>query len=311
MIKRKMLDSFSILLCLIFCLTSCYYGKEKYITVVVREPGSGTREAFDRIVTDGEHYLEEEDENGKKKDHTAISAVVQTKNGTLLSSVATDRYAIGYVSLGSVNDRVKVLSINGVFPTEESVLNGSYRIRRPFVIMTRASGDLQVRTADFLSYLQSNLAKQHVQSADCIYLSDPLLRGGEGGDPIPESIYHQKNTLPGEGKIVIRGSTSVERLINSAAAAYAAMYGVPAQDVFDIRLEGTSVGRRAVEDDQEGNVIGLSSASVSSAQIKCFYICYDAVAVIVNVDSLAPPNLTLSQVYDIFSGRTVKFSEIG
>ncbi|MDY4622280.1 MAG: substrate-binding domain-containing protein, partial [Eubacteriales bacterium] len=107
------------------------------------------------------------------------------------------------------------------------------------------------------------------------------------------------------------GSTSMEKFINAAAKAYAELYGVGAEEIFDIQLEGSSVGRKAVEDDTNGNVIGLSSASVNQSDITSFNVCLDAVVVIVHKDNTAISNLTLKNLYDIFSGRITKFSEIG
>ena len=98
---------------LLFSLTSCKKA-EKQISVIVREPGSGTREAFDRIVTDGTHYLEERNELGKKIYRISKTAIQQTKNGTVLSAVASDPNAIGYSSLGALSDVVKTVRVNGV-----------------------------------------------------------------------------------------------------------------------------------------------------------------------------------------------------
>ena len=132
---------------------------EKNITVVVREQGSGTREAFDKVVTDGEHYLEEKDAEGKKVYNTTVTAVQQTKTGTVLSSVAADVNAIGYVSVGSLNDSVRVVKVDGAAPTKENVLDGSYAIQRPFVIMTTTKTALTDRAQDFLHYLESEAAE--------------------------------------------------------------------------------------------------------------------------------------------------------
>ena len=88
------------------------------------------------------------------------------------------------------------------------------------------------------------------------------------------------------------------------------MYGVKPEDVFDIQLEGSSVGRKAAENDTVGNVIGLSSAAVKQDNIDSFNVCLDAVAVIVNKENTAVSDLTLEQLYAIFSGKTTKFSEL-
>lgn len=283
---------------------------EKNITVVVREQGSGTREAFDKVVTDGTHYLEETDANGKKVYNTTSTAIQQTKTGTVLSSVASDENAIGYISLGSVDDSIRVVKVNGVAPSEETVLSGEYKIQRPFVMMTRAGQTLTARTADFMSYLKSDASQAHADEAGCIFLEDGSMRANAGRSPIPVTAFEKQETLPEGDKIVIRGSTSMEKFINSAAKGYADLYGVAAEDIFDIQLEGSSVGRKAVEDDAKGNVIGLSSAAVDQDNIDSFNVCLDAVAVIVNKQNTEVTDLTLAQLYDIFSGKITKFSEL-
>lgn len=294
----------------VFSLAACG-NSDKNITVVVREQGSGTREAFDKVVTDGEHFLEEKDTEGKKVYNTTNTAVQQTKTGTVLSTVASDKNAIGYISLGSLNDSVKVVSVDGVVPSKATVLDGTYKIQRPFVVMTSTHVTLNPITADFMNYLKSADTKAHAETAGCIFLEDGTKRANEGSAPIEVVAYTKQASLPTGGKIVVRGSTSMEKFINAAAKAYSDLYGVGAEEIFDIQLEGSSVGRKAVEDDTKGNVIGLSSASVNQADITSFNACLDAVVVIVHKDNADISDLTLKNLYDIFSGKVTKFSEIG
>ncbi len=298
-------------LCCVFGFTACGGNTEKNITVVVREQGSGTREAFDKVVTDGEHFLEEKDADGKKVYNTTNTAVQQTKTGNVLSSVAADKNAIGYISLGSLNDSVKFISVDGVVPSTATVLDGTYKIQRPFVVMTNKNVTLNAITQDFMNYLKSASTKAHAETAGCIFLEDASKRANQGATPIEVGTYEKQATLPTGGKIVVRGSTSMEKFINAAAKAYAELYGAKAEEVFDIQLEGSSVGRKAVQGDKNGNVIGLSSASVNQADINSFNACLDAVVVIVHKDNTAVSNLTLKNLYDIFSGKVTKFSEIG
>lgn len=298
------------LICILMmqALPSCE-GPEKVITVVVREQGSGTREAFDRTVTNGEHFLEERDENGKKRYYTVKTAVQQTKTGSVISTVMSDVNAIGYISLGAVSDLVKLIRVNGYFPDEQSVLSGEYPLARPYVIMTNANVTLAERVADFLSYLRSDEAREHSLAAGCVFLSDPALRAGTGNMPQEVVKYEKKAEIPNGERIVIRGSTSVEKFITSAAKSYADIYSVRAEDIFDIQLEGTSVGRKAVEEDRDGRVIGLSSAYISQDNIDSFNVCLDAVVVIVNKAN-GISNLSLAELFNIFSGSITKFSQI-
>lgn len=285
-------------------------GGEKNVTVVAREQGSGTREAFDKVVTDGAHYLEEKDEKGNKVYHTTVAATIQTKTGAVMTSVASDKNAIGYISLGSVNETVKMVEVDGVAPSAKTVLNGTYKIQRPFVIMTNANVTLTAKAADFMDYLYSLEMEKHAEEAGCIFVQDPSKRANEGEAEIAVGTYEKQESLPAGDKIVIRGSTSLESFINNAAKGYADAYSVRASDVFDIQLEGSSVGRKAVEKDTKGNVIGLSSAAVRQQGVHSFNVCLDAVAVVVNKQNERVNNLTLKQLYNLFSGKITKFSEL-
>ena len=289
-------------------LTAC--GGEKNITVVAREQGSGTREAFDKVVTDGNGNFLEMKVDGNKVYKTTSKADIQKETGNVMSKVASDKNAIGYISLGSVNDTIKVVNVNGVAPSAETVLDGSYAIQRPFVIMTSSTVELTDVAEDFLLYLKSDLVEEHANSAGRIYLADPAMRANEGETEIPVVEYEVKSSLHGGGKIVVNGSTSMEKFIKKAMSGYADLYGRKADDLFTLDLQGSSVGKKAVHDDKNGNVIGLSSASVKEDGINSFNVCLDAVAVIVNNSNTTINDLTIAQLYDIFSGKVTKFSEI-
>lgn len=303
-----MLLSCILLLCGAVGLTAC--GGEKNITVVAREQGSGTREAFDKVVTDGNGNFLEMKVDGNKVYKTTSNADIQKETGNVMSKVASDKNAIGYISLGSVNSTIKVVKVNGVAPSAETVLDGSYAIQRPFVIMTSSKVTLTDMAADFLLYLKSDLVEEHASEAGCIYLADETMRANEGETAIPVVEYEVKNSLPGGGKVVVNGSTSMEKFIKKAMSGYAALYGRKADDLFTLDLQGSSVGKKAVQDDKNGNVIGLSSASVKEDGINSFNVCLDAVAVIVNNANEKINDLTIAQLYDIFSGKVTKFSEI-
>lgn len=289
-------------------LTAC--GGEDNITVVAREQGSGTREAFDKVVTDGKGNFLEMKVDGKKVYKTTSSADIQKETGNVMSKVASDKNAIGYISLGSVNDTIKVVNVNGVTPSSKTVLDGSYAIQRPFVIMTSSTVTHTDLAADFLLYLKSEASEKHAEEAGCIYLSDETKRANEGETAIPVLEYEVKSSLPAGGKITVNGSTSMEKFIKKAMSGYAKLYGRTADEIFTLDLQGSSVGKTAVQNDKNGNVIGLSSASVKEEGINSFNVCLDAVAVIVNNANEKVNDLTIAQLYDIFSGKVTKFSEI-
>lgn len=291
-------------------LTAC--GGEKDITVVARDQGSGTREAFDKAVTDGNgNYLEMKDAAGKKMFLTTANADLQKETGNVMSKVASDKNAIGYISLGSVNETIKVVKVNGVMPSSETVLNGTYKIQRPFVVMTSSVTKLNDLATDFLSYLKSDASKAHADSAGCIFLEDAAQRANAGETPIAVEKYEVKASLPSGAKLTINGSTSMEKFIKAAMSGYAALYGKTADELFKLDLQGSSYGVSNVKGDKKGNVIGLSSAAVKEEGINSFNVCLDAVAVIVNNSNETINDLTIAQLFDIYTGKITKFSQIG
>lgn len=309
---KKLLTMIVSLALMVLCvpgLTACN-NVEKNITVVAREQGSGTREAFDKVVTDGNGNFLEMSVDGKKVYGTTSNADIQKETGNVMSKVASDVNSIGYISLGSVNETVKVVKVNGITPSAETVLDGSYAIQRPFVVMTSSVTTLNPITADFLLYLKSGASEQHANDAGCIYLADPAKRANAGEAAIPVEEFEAKAELPVGGKITINGSTSMEKFIKKAMSGYAALYGKTADELFTLDLQGSGMGKSAAKGDKNGNVIGLSSASVKEEGINSFNVCLDAVAVIVNTGNASINDLTLKQLYDIFSGNVAKFSEI-
>lgn len=308
--KKKVTSILATLTAVLACgLTACG-GGEKNITVVVREAASGTREAFDKVVTDGEHYLQEKDANGNTVYNTAKTAVQQTSTGTVLSAIANDQNAIGYISLGSVNDSVSVVKVDGIAPSTETVKSGAYSIQRPFVIMTNADATLTARAQDFMNYLHSDEVQAHAETAGVIFLEDETKRANAGETALPVIEYAPLENLPEGNKIVVRGSTSMEKFINATAKGYADQYAVQAETIFDIQLNGSSEGKKKVIEDRTGNTIGLSSAKVVDEKINSFNICLDAVAVVVNRANTQITDLTLKQLYAIFSGKVTKFSAL-
>ena len=177
--------------------------------------------------------------------------------------------------------------------------------------MTSSKVQLTDLAADFLLYLKSENSKQHADDAGCIYFADPAMRANEGETAIPVVEYEVKSSLPSGGKIKVSGSTSMQKFIEKAMSGYAALYGRSVETIFEtLDLQGSSVGKKDVHDDTNGNVIGLSSASVKEDGINSFNVCLDAVAVIVNKANDKVNNLTLEQLYDIYTGKVTKFSEV-
>lgn len=294
---------------LTFTGCSVEFNPDKNISIIARDTASGTREAFDTVVTDGENFLQYKDNDGK---HFLTSSTAEqiSSTGVVKSKVQSDPQAIGYISFGSVDDTVKVVNVNGVAPSKATVLDKTYKIQRPFVIMTNKNVTTSGKTADFVKYLESSSVKEDCEKHGVIFLEDAKLRANEGEAKIPVGTYTKLEKLPDGDKIVIRGSTSMKEVITEAAASYAKLYNANAAEIFDIELEGSSKGTKAVKEDTKGNTIGLSSAAVKDEAVRSFNICYDAVAVIVNKKNTIVTNLTLKQLFDIYTAKITKFTEL-
>ena len=304
------------IVCCVFALTGAFTacGGEKHITVISRTAGSGTRSAFETLVTDGEgNALGGKDENGKEYSLLVKTALEKSDTGDVKTAVTSDKNAIGYISVGSLDSSVKALDLDGVSPTAKNVELGTYAMQRPFVIMTNATVSLTPRAEDFVQYLKSTKAEEFSTFAGCVWASDPIVRGSQDA-PVPVvEDWTAQPTLPlaGEsGKIVINGSTSMQKFIEKAASAYAEEYAVKATDIFTIELQSSSVGRKGAETDDTGNFIGLSSASVQgNVKVKAFTVCLDAIAVIVHND--CPINgVTTRQLFDIYTGKILSFRQL-
>ena len=124
------------------------FDASEYVNVLSREDGSGTRGAFIELFG-----IEEKDADGNKVDNTTEEAIITNSTSVMLTSVASDEYAIGYVSLGSLDDTVKAVSIDGAEATVENIKNGTYTIARPFNIATK--GEVSDIAQDFINYIMS------------------------------------------------------------------------------------------------------------------------------------------------------------
>ena len=125
-------------------------GKDAEIVVIGREAGSGTRDGFESITKTAEKckYRQE-----------------LTSTGDVITAVSQNPDAIGYASLASVKDTVKALNVDGVTPTEETVKNGSYKIQRPFVLVTKKGVELSAAAKAFFDYATSAKASEIIAAA--------------------------------------------------------------------------------------------------------------------------------------------------
>ena len=261
-------------------------NQEDYdFTVVSREEGSGTRGAFIELVG-----LEEE-VDGAKEDMTTQEAIVQNSTNGVMQTVSQDAEAIGYISLGSLNDTVKALKIEGVEATEENIVNGTYKISRPFNLAFKEA-EINDLAKDFLKYCLS-------EDAQALTLE-------EGYVPLKDTEKYEPAKL--SGTLTVAGSTSVTPLMQKMAEKYQELN--PDAKI-EIQSTGSSAGIEAVID-------GAADIAMASRELKdeekdklaVEVIATDGIAVVVNPASKVE-DLTMDQLKQIFKGELKNTSELG
>ena len=259
-------------------LVSC--GKQNdAITVVSREDGSGTRGAFTELM-------------GIEKDgtdRTYAKAEISNSTSVVISTVAGNKNAIGYISLGSLNDSVKAVKIDGVDATVDNVKNGSYKISRPFIIATKDGiSDL---AADFIKFILSD-------DGQAIVSEKYITVGGSGA-----------YTASGlSGKVTLAGSTSVSPLMDELAAAYKELNP---DVVIEIQQSGSGAGiQSAIEGVCD---IGMSSRELKDSEKEAgltpTVMALDGIAVIVNKDNSVDA-LSSEQIQSIYVGETTSWADV-
>lgn len=262
-------------------LTGCAGGERK-ITVVSREDGSGTRSAFVELM---------EVVDADKKDATTAYAEINNSTNGVMMSVSGNPDAIGYISLGSLNDTVKAVEVDGVEATAENVKNGAYAIARPFEICYKEE-NLDDIAKDFIAFIMSKDGQQII--ADNHYIA----------------VNSDKTYTPAglKGTISVNGSTSVGPVMEKLAAKYQELNSGA---VVQIQQTGSGAGITAVTSDACN--IGMSSRALKQAELDKglseLKIADDGIAVIVHKDSKVD-NLTSEQIKKIFLGELKNWSEI-
>lgn len=257
----------------------CGSQNEK-ITVVAREDGSGTRSAFSELMG-----IVKDD-----KDNTTDTAEVTNSTSVMLTTVAGNKAAIGYVSLGSLNDTVKAVKVDGVEATAENVKAGKYAVSRPFNIVT--GKDLTPLAQDFISYILSTDGQAVVDEKGYISITQ-----GE--------TYKASGQT---GTLTIAGSTSVAPLMEVLVDKYMALNsGVK----IEIQQSGSSAGiTSAIEGVCQ---IGMASRELKDSEtakgVTATKIAMDGIAVIVNKDNSCS-ELTSDQIRKIYTGETTQWSDL-
>ena len=257
---------------------------DKEIVVVSREDGSGTRGAFIELFG-----IEQKNDDGSKKDLTTKEAIIAKQTDVMMTNIAGNPYAIGYISLGSLNDTVKALQIEGVVPTTDSVKDASYPIARPFNIATKAEPSALVQ--DFIDFILS---------------ADGQAVVGKSYIAVVEGAAAYAGSKPA-GKIVVAGSSSVTPIMEKLKEAYLV---INPNASIEIQMSDSSAG---ITGALEGTCdIGMASRALKDSeleQLSATQIALDGIAVIVNNgNELA--GLTKEQVKAIFTGALLTWGEL-
>ena len=250
------------------------------ITIVSREDGSGTRGAFIEL------FGIEEKKDGEKVDMTTDDAQITNSTSVMLTTVAGDDYAIGYVSLGSLNDTVKALKIDGEEATEQNIKDGKYKICRPFNIATKKGADNEL-AKDFISYIMSKEGQQVI--SDNGYIGDDSAEAYAGTKP--------------SGKVVVGGSSSVSPVMEKLIEAYKKV-----NTGAEIELQTTGM-TSAIDGSYD---IGMASRELQDDEkdkLDSQAIATDGIAVIVNKNNTTD-ELSSDQVKDIYTGNAVAWDEV-
>lgn len=269
-------------------LTACSKSnssESKQISVVSREEGSGTRGAFIDLFG-----LEEKNSSGDTVDLTTANAIVTNSTSVTLTTVAGDDLAIGYASLGSLNDSVKVLKIDGTKASVETIKDGSYKISRPFNIVTKE--DISKAAKDFINFILSSDGQAIVEE--------------NGYIPLDNVDTYQASVT--SGKVVISGSSSVTPVMEKLKEAYTK---VNSGVTIEIQQSDSSTG---ITDTIDGTSdIGMASRELEDSEIaqgvNSTVIAMDGIAVIVNKNNTID-NLTSEQVKSIFTGEITTWKEL-
>ena len=255
------------------------------ITVVSREDGSGTRGAFIELFG-----IETKNDAGEKVDNTTEDAEITNSTSVMMTTVADDEYAIGYISLGSLDDSVKAVKIDGAEATVDDINDGTYKIFRPFNIATK--GDVSDAAQDFINYIMSKDGQAVVEENKYIAVGEPEDYASNGA----------------EGKVVVAGSSSVSPVMQKLKEAYEKV-----NDKVEIEIQ-TSDSTTGMQNTIDGICdIGMASRelkdSETEAGLTATVIANDGIAVVVNNDNPID-ELTSDQVKSVFTGETTTWADL-
>lgn len=255
------------------------------ITIVSREDGSGTRGAFIEL------FGIEEKNGDEKIDMTTEEAQITNSTSVMLTTVADNEYAIGYVSLGSLDDSVKAVKIDGAEATAENVKSGTYKVSRPFNIAVKEGLDNEV-AKDFINFIMSEEGQSVVEENHYIAIDD--VKPFEGTSP--------------SGKAVIGGSSSVSPIMEKLIEAYNKLN--PGAEL-ELQTTDSTTGMTSAVDGSYD--IGMASRELKDTELseglQATVIATDGIAVIMNKNS-SVDNLSSEQVKSIYTGEALTWDEV-
>ncbi len=255
------------------------------ITVVSREDGSGTRGAFVEL------FGIEEEQDGQKVDMTTPEASITNSTSVMITTVAGDENAIGYISLGSLNETVKALKIDGAEATAENVASDTYKVSRPFNIVT--NGELTDAAQDFVNYIMSAEGQQIIE--DNGYIKEDT-----------EAAAYE--SAGAEGKVVVAGSSSVAPVMEKLKEGYEA---VNESVTVEVQQSDSTTG---INFAAEGSCdIGMASRELKAEEeekgLTAQVIARDGIAIVVNLENELE-ELSSEQVKAVFTGEITEWEEL-
>ena len=255
------------------------FAINRAINVISREEGSGTRGAFIELL--------EIEVDGV--DHTSSEADIANGTSVVITSVSGNIYAIGYISLGSLNDTVSAISIEGVPATPENVQNGSYPIFRSFNLAVRELSDV---AQDFLDFVLSAEGQAIVAAGGYIIVDAdaPAFTGGGVS-----------------GNVVVTGSTSVAPVMERIAEAYMA---VNTNANVEVHSSGSGAGITGARDGTAD--IGMASREIRPNELEyvsSITVAHDGLAIIVNNDNPLE-DLSVEEIRQVFMGNIHNWSSL-
>lgn len=261
------------------------FDASEFISVYSREDGSGTRGAFIELFS-----IEQKNEAGEKVDYTTVEAIITNSTDVMMTSVAGDTYGIGYVSLGSLNETVKAVKIDGVEATVDNIKAGTYTVARPFNIAT--AGEVSEVTQDFINFIMSAEGQAVIEEKGYISVAGT------------ESFASNGAT----GKIVVGGSSSVSPVMEKLIEAYRA---INAGAEIELQTSDSSTGMSQAA---EGTVdIGMASRAIKDSELEAgltgMTIAMDGIAVILNHENPVE-DLSSEAVKTIFMGDVYEWNEV-